>query len=482
MRRSFQPTSAVVVLFLVTLGCATMVPGATSPATPVPLPTYTAYPTWTPPAPQATEAPTEEASDEVAEAPTATPIPPEPTPINLEPVELEWHDPREVEVLALVNEWRLSVGAWPVHLNNTLAELAQVQADFLASQSDIPDDVHIGADGSQPFDRLRAAGWPTYLNTDQVEGGEVVYIGASPSSATNWWFNSPIHRQTIENTAFREVGIGIQDHTWGSIFVILFGSQPDRLTALYDPHSHHVYVSSENSKYAAGGDWIITPTHLQIVGTLDAPTDDTHWQAYHETIDPPNDLEYFTIVLTDGVHETRVEVNITLDVAWLPETYPKDGIIKGIPTELLREASADHHEIVLDQREDGHLDHFNASVLHHDRRLVLANTSDQPVDFSGISLLGANGYELRIESWAVFMDFGTVLAAIPAKHCFVAFANDDTYPGTPDECEVVVSVVSVPPDVVFWNDEDFEVLQNGSPLITCQTGAGRCAFEVAFSD
>lgn len=452
--------------------------GCASASAATPWPTYTPNPTYTPLSSAALAAApaTSTLAAEAAEAApqgSPTPLPATatqsaPTPAPLATVELGRRDPREVEVLARVNEWRISVGAWPLYLNPTLKELAQSQAEFLALRgSSLPDDVHSGPDDSLPFDRLRRVGWPTYSNSEQIEGSEVVYIGADATAAVEWWYNSSLHKRTIENPAFREAGIGIANHKWGTVFVILTASQPNHLTALYEPISQQLFIVPETSKYANKGDFFTRPTQMQIVGLPDSPVDPNAWVEYNLTADPPSGLSYFTIVLSDGTHETRVEINTTVDVAWLPESYPQDGVLTGIPTDVLRAAA-------------GGIDATNLDAFYSRDQLTLVNSSTRPIDLRGLVLRAPNGYEMPIDNWAAFMNPSTSLATFPPSHCLIVYPAEIAFPGPLSVCTYVESIINVLQDQAFWR-ADFELQRNGQTLTTCHPGAGTCSAELPYA-
>lgn len=78
---------------------------------------------------------------------------------------------------------------------------------------------HTSPDGSDPGDRVTAAGyrWSTY--------GENIAKGqSSPASVMDSWMNSPGHRANIVNCAFKEIGVGKQDSSGGPVWTQVFGA------------------------------------------------------------------------------------------------------------------------------------------------------------------------------------------------------------------------------------------------------------------
>ncbi|MEL7236489.1 MAG: SH3 domain-containing protein, partial [Chloroflexota bacterium] len=101
----------------------------------------------------------------------------------------------ELELVALLNEWRINQGMWPVKLNDTLTLMAADQANFVLSQPSWPNDPHVDAQGRNP--RQRAVDfqydWPFYNSQERVAVGEIVATYATPQQAIVFWQGSDIH-------------------------------------------------------------------------------------------------------------------------------------------------------------------------------------------------------------------------------------------------------------------------------------------------
>jgi uncharacterized protein YkwD len=78
---------------------------------------------------------------------------------------------------------------------------------------------HIGSDGSSPRARIVDAGYLRPGNTS-----EIIYWGsgshANPSSALDWWMQSPPHRGVILDCGFHAVGFAIG---WARNMVVAVG-------------------------------------------------------------------------------------------------------------------------------------------------------------------------------------------------------------------------------------------------------------------
>jgi uncharacterized protein YkwD len=158
-----------------------------------------------------------------------------------------------LEIIALLNEWRLQTNLAPLRPNDTLNALALDQASYLSTLADIPSGnaMHLGPTGEGV--RARALypqyNWPTYGG--QPAMAEVAYVGR-PETALEFWRNSAIHRDTITNIGIREIGVAAVPHQWGHIFIVVLASRPDVLPALVDPRSNSLYLTQDTWKFGVG--------------------------------------------------------------------------------------------------------------------------------------------------------------------------------------------------------------------------------------
>jgi uncharacterized protein YkwD len=172
----------------------------TAPATP-------AAPTSTEPAapeePTSTE-PATPASTEPAtpEAPTSTePATPEATASPSSTTTAAPASAAVASVLALVNSERGKVGCSALTLNEKLSKAAQDHSADMAAHQNMS---HTGSDGSDPGQRITAAGysWSAY-------GENVAYGYSTPEQVMAGWMSSPGHKRNILDCGFKEIGVGL---------------------------------------------------------------------------------------------------------------------------------------------------------------------------------------------------------------------------------------------------------------------------------
>lgn len=131
----------------------------------------------------------------------------------------------EVQMLMLINAERAALGLDPVQLELDLNEAADFHSDWMIATDTFS---HTGADGSDPGDRMRDAGF-TFANS--WSWGENVAWQSIRGTAGyeddvidlhNALMNSPGHRANILNPDFDYIGIGIsvgEYDGWTGIFV-----------------------------------------------------------------------------------------------------------------------------------------------------------------------------------------------------------------------------------------------------------------------
>ncbi|MCW5873429.1 MAG: LysM peptidoglycan-binding domain-containing protein [Anaerolineales bacterium] len=128
------------------------------------------------------------------------------------------------EVVALINAYRAEFGLPPYEEHSLLSQLAQGQADYLASTSGATGgDIHTGPGGTRPRDRAYAAGYG---------GGSTIFIseiakygmGETSQSAIGWWKQSPNHNPTMIASTYVHIGCGVAtDGTTRYYFVCVTG-------------------------------------------------------------------------------------------------------------------------------------------------------------------------------------------------------------------------------------------------------------------
>ncbi|MEM6529254.1 MAG: CAP domain-containing protein, partial [Chloroflexota bacterium] len=246
--------------------------------------------------------------------------------INIQPGQAlaSTYSDTELEVVALLNEWRISQGMWPVKLNDTLTRMAADQASYVLSLPSWPDNPHADAQGRSP--RQRAVDfqydWPYYNNEERVAVGEIVATGANPAFAINYWQNSEIHNSTVTNRGYREVGVSVRPHPFGNMYMVVFGSRPDVVPALVDPLDGQIHLQLEEYQFRDGGNWITTIEEFQIVPDVLTPLDDSAWRPWSALAAEFPTSGEFAIAYRGGGKTTINHVNLAEDVVVLPGKLP----------------------------------------------------------------------------------------------------------------------------------------------------------------
>ncbi len=122
------------------------------------------------------------------------------------------------EVFAIINDYRAQNGLPAYQMNDILMQIAQGQADYLASLGQ-SSDVHAGPGGSRPRDRAFAAGYGGGAQFFLSEIGKYG-MGETAQSAVNWWKQSPDHNPTMLASTYVEMGCGVATDGNGRYYYI----------------------------------------------------------------------------------------------------------------------------------------------------------------------------------------------------------------------------------------------------------------------
>ncbi len=93
------------------------------------------------------------------------------------------------------------------------AILSRVAQDHSADMVEHGYFSHTGRDGSQPWDRMTAAGYSWRAAGENIAAGS-----STAEGAMNQWMNSDGHCANIMNPDFTEIGVGVQGVTWTQVF------------------------------------------------------------------------------------------------------------------------------------------------------------------------------------------------------------------------------------------------------------------------
>lgn len=113
------------------------------------------------------------------------------------------------DLIDAVNALRASRGLAAYQVNSILMQTAQAQADYMASTGNI---THYGPDGSRPFQRALAAGYPVAGDlslggwfSENIQGG----VNLSPREAVNAWMGDAPHQNTMLSGTLQDIGAGV---------------------------------------------------------------------------------------------------------------------------------------------------------------------------------------------------------------------------------------------------------------------------------
>lgn len=118
-------------------------------------------------------------------------------------------DPDPYALIGEVNALRAANGLSPLNPDPILMSIVQQHADYMASIGSV---THYSADGSRPFQRALAAGYP--VTGDLSRGGfysENIIAGRnlSPAEAVSRWTGDAPHLNTMLSPNFTDIGAGV---------------------------------------------------------------------------------------------------------------------------------------------------------------------------------------------------------------------------------------------------------------------------------
>jgi uncharacterized protein YkwD len=175
--------------------------GAMGDSTPMTMatavPPTTAASTTAPPATATTVAPTSTAGStamtSVTTMDTVAGAPPGPGPSGGDAA-------IQQQVLDLTNAERAKAGCQAVILDPILSGVADGHSEDMAANSYFD---HTGRDGSKPWDRVAAAGYPARASGENIAQGY-----PDPAAVVAGWMSSPGHRQNMLDCGWTELGVG----------------------------------------------------------------------------------------------------------------------------------------------------------------------------------------------------------------------------------------------------------------------------------
>ena len=104
------------------------------------------------------------------------------------------------QVVALVNQERAGAGCPPLAIDERLVAAAQGHSEDMAANDFFS---HTGSDGSEPWERMEAAGYDWSRAAENIAAGY-----PTPEEVVAAWMNSMGHRNNILNCALVDTGVG----------------------------------------------------------------------------------------------------------------------------------------------------------------------------------------------------------------------------------------------------------------------------------
>jgi uncharacterized protein YkwD len=101
----------------------------------------------------------------------------------------------------LINKYRREKGLKPLTLNPQLSEAAKAHSRDLAKWDRIS---HYGSDGSNPWDRVKRAGYPAKVAAENVGTGQIDF-----SEVLKGWKESPGHNKNLLLADANEMGLAL---------------------------------------------------------------------------------------------------------------------------------------------------------------------------------------------------------------------------------------------------------------------------------
>jgi uncharacterized protein YkwD len=137
-------------------------------------------------------------------------------------------DRYEVTEVRMINHFRASHGLPPMRIDGTLSATAAWHARNLGTHHMFG---HVDYLGRDPFQRLRAFGYPS---SDTWRGENVAAGNSGPAPTYSQWLNSPPHKANWMNRRYRAIGIArvrVAGSPYGYYWVTTFGSRWTRPAA-----------------------------------------------------------------------------------------------------------------------------------------------------------------------------------------------------------------------------------------------------------
>ncbi len=175
-------------------------------------------------------------------------------------------------VLSLeTNEYRHGRSISELRMSPILAEAAKLKAEDMARRGYFS---HTGPDGEKPWVWLQKVG---YVYTYAGENLAVNFVDSS--DVTKAWINSPKHKANLENSNFKEIGIGTAEGEYEgkmTTYVVQFFATPAEAESVpATPVATTITVAATSTSMANSGKRITTASSTIATSTVLATTAST---------------------------------------------------------------------------------------------------------------------------------------------------------------------------------------------------------------
>ena len=406
-------------------------------------------------------------------------------------------------ILTRLNQWRLALGLTPFSRNQQLDEIARQQANYMSrfapfsdarfNQEGVFSVWHQDVIGRDILDRLKFSGWPAN-NRGAYIGSEIAAYYTSVSDAIGFWQNSQVHSRTTLTPGFREAGVTTLCWRGWLLTYVVFASQPQTLTATYDPYLNALFLGDESRSYLEPNTGF-RPDFLQITDEFGNRIHEEEWLLWDDVIRlPVKPPGRFNVFATDGVTSLTLDVDINRDRTFpsqptptmTPTATPSPLPTAGpSPTRFVPTATLVPSPTPPPRNGDS----YDMMIYYNVDYYAIVNESGQRVNLSPLTITsGGFPFFQRNFSYLAFpyIQNGGSIESFPIGGCVQGFSGErfDGPGSNPDTCTVQAAWRSaLEPGERFWLRRSFEINYGLEIIASCpglviRQGTGVCGFDL----
>ena len=311
------------------------------------------------------------------------------------------------------------------------------------------------------------------------------------------------------------------------VFYMTFGARPLQMTALIDPETSQIYLTTEMSRYfLKGTDPKITVRFYS--HDRQPMTDELPWKfsmtlpvglgndffirysGYKEPVWIEVNRERNTVILPNGtmtvtnqlsaVEDFNKQMSDATAVVAQPSASPTVASVGASPTATaartrvgaiatntprvtLRPPTATPRPrsviptstavavLPSPTATSGSTSQADLTITYNARAMFITNTSGKPISIDGLKV-----GRLTVQSWLKVVQFN--VARFPNGYCLQATVSGSSGESAPGTCRNVQAEINVLNNPVFWMQADFDIKLNDTLLQQCVAGAGRCEVDL----